>query len=73
MRSLLLLAALLCGCATLKDDKTVCPESRALRCATPVRCAMDRDRGCQVCRCESAAPEGPDGKPGLPPKPDPTK
>jgi hypothetical protein len=70
MRSLLLvLAALTCACATLKNDKTVCPESRDLRCATRVTCAMDHARGCQVCQCESAAPQGPDGKPGLPPPP----
>ncbi len=69
MRALLLLLPALLACATVKDDKTVCPESRNVRCATPIRCAMDQSRGCQVCRCESAAPEGPDGKPGLPPKP----
>jgi len=71
MRALCLLA--LCACATLRNDTTVCPEYRELRCATPVRCELDRARGCKVCQCESAAPQGSDGKPGLPPKPDPTK
>jgi len=69
VRSLLLIVAALCACATLKNDETVCAESRDLRCATRVSCAMDRARGCKVCRCESAAPAGADGKPGLPPPP----
>lgn len=67
MRALCLLLAALAGCATLRDDQTVCPESRELRCATRTQCAWDRDRGCRVCQCESAAPPGSDGKPGLPP------
>ena len=73
MRALLLLLAALSGCATLRNDETVCPESRNLRCATRVQCAQDSARGCRVCQCESAAPPGSDGKPGLPPPPDPTK
>ncbi|HKA88557.1 MAG TPA: hypothetical protein VKE22_12895 [Haliangiales bacterium] len=51
----LLLAALAGGCATLKNDTTVCPEYRDLRCATSVDCAFDNARGCRVCRC--ARPE----------------
>jgi len=73
MRLLPPLLAALCACATLNNDKTVCPEDRDLRCATQVICSMDEARGCQRCRCEAAAPQGPDGKPGLPPPPDPSK
>ncbi|MGZ6123348.1 MAG: hypothetical protein ACXWLR_00205 [Myxococcales bacterium] len=69
MRVLLLVLCALCSCATPKGDQTVCPEYRGLRCATRISCSMDRARGCQVCQCESAAPQGPDGKPGLPPPP----
>jgi hypothetical protein len=61
MRMVLLLLFL--GCAHLKDDQTVCAESRAMRCLTRTICAMDRDRGCQVCRCEAVTGTGPDGKP----------
>ena len=31
----------------------VCVESRGLRCMTPVVCAYDSGRGCQVCRCST--------------------
>jgi hypothetical protein len=65
MRGALLLAAVL-GCAHMNDDRTVCPESRNLRCLTREICAMDEKRGCQVCRCEAAAVQGPDGKPAPP-------
>jgi hypothetical protein len=61
---LLIFAAL--ACAHLKEDKTVCAESRGLRCLTREICAMDEQRGCQVCRCESAMNLGPDGKPAPP-------
>ncbi|MGZ6143623.1 MAG: hypothetical protein ACXWLM_09800 [Myxococcales bacterium] len=67
MRWLSLLLVL--GCAHLKDDSTVCAESRGLRCLTREICAMDEKRGCQVCRCEAATGIGPDGKP-TPPGPD---
>ena len=48
------------GCATLKSNKTVCPEYRDLRCATAPECSMDYPRGCQVCQCTSGklTPEG---------------
>ena len=66
MRWLLPLLAL--SCAHLRDDRTVCAESRGLRCLTRTVCAMDSARGCQVCRCEAATATGPDGKP-MPPGP----
>lgn len=69
MRSAALLLVLALGCAHLKDDRTVCPESRNLRCLTREVCATDAARGCQVCRCEAAAVTGPDGKPA-PPSPE---
>ena len=56
------------ACATLRNDKTICPEYRNLRCMTAPECSMDAKRGCQVCSC-SPATVGPDRAPpsGLPP------
>jgi hypothetical protein len=45
----------LAGCAHQKDDLTVCPEHRDLRCLGDTICTMDNSRGCQVCRCDSVA------------------
>ena len=59
------LLALSLGCAHVKDDKTVCTEYRAMRCVAGAVCAMDKARGCQVCHCESVAPQGRDGNPTL--------
>lgn len=55
MRGLLLiaLAGLAAGCATLKNDRTVCPEYRELRCVAGADCSMDETRGCKVCQCAS--------------------
>ena len=39
------------GCATMRKDKTVCPEYRNLRCLTPAKCTNNKRRGCRVCRC----------------------
>ncbi|MGC4122258.1 MAG: hypothetical protein QM765_48280 [Myxococcales bacterium] len=63
----LLMSAGLSGCATLKSDKTVCPEYRDLRCATAPECSMDAERGCRVCQCAPSRTE--DGKlpTGVPP------
>ena len=68
MRGALLavLAALSFACAHGKDDKTICPEYRAQRCLAGQQCVMDKDRGCQVCRCEGVVQTGPDGNPTLP-------
>ena len=55
--------AALAGCATMKNDKTVCAEYRGLRCASAPECSMDMARGCQVCQC-SPAVQGQEG--GLP-------
>jgi hypothetical protein len=41
------------GCRQVKDDQTVCPEYRDVRCVGDVRCTLDKDRGCKVCRCEA--------------------
>jgi len=50
LASLLLLTA---ACATVGATVAdACPESRALRCATPPACTFDRARGCRVCGCE---------------------
>jgi hypothetical protein len=54
------------ACAAVSQDRTVCPESRDVRCLSRTFCAMNEARGCQVCRCESASTTGPDGKPALP-------
>lgn len=65
-----LLASLLAlGCAHVKEDKTVCAEYRGMRCLAGAVCAMDKARGCQVCHCESVAPQGRDGNPTLSPPP----
>jgi len=68
MRTLLLLLAL-CACAHLKEDQTVCQESRDVRCLGRTACTMDAARGCRVCRCEAVSTEGPDGRPQPPPPP----
>jgi hypothetical protein len=47
----LLGALALAGCAHMQGDATVCPEYRALRCATAPECSMDQARGCRVCAC----------------------
>ena len=59
------LAAVSFACAHGKDDKTVCPEYRGQRCLAGQQCVMDKDRGCQVCRCEGVVQTGPDGNPTL--------
>lgn len=45
----------LSSCAALRPppDKTVCPESRDLRCIAGSECSMDATRGCRVCQCAS--------------------
>jgi hypothetical protein len=63
------LAALSFACAHGKDDKTVCPEYRGQRCLAGQQCVMDKDRGCQVCRCEGVTQTGADGNPTLPEPP----
>lgn len=42
------------ACAHMREDTTVCPEYRELRCLTSVECSMDEQRGCKVCRCAPA-------------------
>ncbi len=37
-----------------KQGETRCAESRSLTCITGVNCTMDRERGCEVCRCSTA-------------------
>ena len=46
--------SLLTACATMQNDRTVCPEYRKLRCATQVDCSWDAARSCRVCRCAPA-------------------
>jgi hypothetical protein len=60
------LLVLLTACATSREDKTVCTEYRETRCLTKTICSMDQSRGCQVCRCEAASVDGPDGRPAIP-------
>ena len=38
-----------------KRGETRCAESRNLTCVTGVNCTMDRERGCEVCRCSTAS------------------
>jgi hypothetical protein len=63
--ALALVAAAL-ACAHGKEDKTICPEYRDQRCVTGQDCALDKERGCKVCRCEGMSQTGPDGNPTLP-------
>jgi hypothetical protein len=58
---------LLAGCATLKNDQTVCPESRSLRCGTNEVCTFDNQRGCRVCRCDEPLKVSNPDRPALPP------
>lgn len=62
MRVFLAAALLLCACAHGKDDRTICPEYRGQRCLGAQTCAIDKQRGCEVCACKGTN-IGPDGKP----------
>lgn len=57
---LIAVLALAAGCATMRSDRTVCPEYRELRCASAPECSFDRARGCHVCQCRpsTANPTG---------------
>jgi hypothetical protein len=58
--ALVALVAAASGCATVGSAVAdACPESRALRCATPPTCSLDRARGCRVCACSAWDPAGP--------------
>ena len=52
--AILLGAAALSGCAGHLNDTSMCPESRTLRCITPLECSLDDARGCRVCQCAPA-------------------
>ncbi|WP_342378187.1 hypothetical protein NVS55_02460 [Myxococcus stipitatus] len=46
-----------CSHGDKRDEKkgdTRCAESRDLTCVTGTECSIDRDRGCEVCRCSPA-------------------
>lgn len=43
---------LLASCAGPSSNQVVCPESRHVRCITPLICEPDTARGCDVCICE---------------------
>ncbi|WP_141333018.1 hypothetical protein [Myxococcus sp. AB025B] len=45
-----------------KKGDTRCEESRNLSCITGTECSMDRDRGCEVCRCAPPTPMTPTDK-----------
>jgi hypothetical protein len=54
MRRVWLLVLLGLGaCASLANDRTVCPEYRDLRCPAGPVCSFDSGRGCRVCRCNA--------------------
>ena len=49
-----MLAVAGCSHGARNEDKkgdTRCAESRNLTCLTAVSCTLDRDRGCETCRC----------------------
>lgn len=54
MRFTLTFALLVTACSAARPRGNACPETQAMPCLTPVVCAMDRRRGCEVCRCEDA-------------------
>ncbi|MEZ4393172.1 MAG: hypothetical protein R3A48_18970 [Polyangiales bacterium] len=60
MRFTVTLALLVTACSGARPRANACPETHAMPCLTPVVCAMDRRRGCEVCRCDDA--------PGPPPR-----
>ncbi len=70
----LLLITPVVGCSHLKNDRTVCPEYRDLRCVGAPECSMDQERGCRVCQCGSLDPEAtdPSGRQPDHRNPDPT-
>jgi hypothetical protein len=55
-----------CAHAYGKDDRTICAEDRGQRCLAGQTCAMDKQRGCELCQCRPAGNTGPDGNPTLP-------
>jgi predicted small lipoprotein YifL len=58
LRSLLLLAALACGCATGRKGPPLCPESTKV-CLNDQRCELDRSRDCMLCVCRAWNDSGP--------------
>ncbi|MDQ3265298.1 MAG: hypothetical protein M3Y59_16850 [Myxococcota bacterium] len=78
MRNLVLsaffLATTVAGCSHLKNDRTVCPEYRDLRCVGAPECSMNQERGCRVCQCGSLDPDqsDPSGRQPDQRNPDPT-
>ena len=53
---LLLVAVSACSHGDKKDKQgdVRCAESRDLTCITGTDCSLDRERGCEVCRCSDA-------------------
>jgi len=53
--AVLFVLALVLGaaCAGPRANQNVCPESRNVRCLTPMRCELDTRRGCDICVCDS--------------------
>lgn len=47
------------GCGSYLSDTSMCPESRTLRCITPLECSLDDARGCRVCQCAAAGQVAP--------------
>ena len=69
MRAALLLLALCSACAAGKENTTICEEYRDQRCLAGQECTLDKERGCELCRCKPAGNTGPDGNPALPQPP----
>ncbi len=57
---LVLAFAITAGCARPLKNQPVCPESRSVRCMTPLVCAYDAKRGCEICRCDAPPYTPPD-------------
>lgn len=63
MRAVFAALVLLCACAHAREERTVCPEYRGQRCLAGQTCALDKQRGCEICQCSPATGVGPDGNP----------
>ena len=59
IHSLAVSVSLLLVPACAMNDKDLCPESQALRCATAPDCTRDSARGCRVCQCGNPYPTAP--------------
>jgi len=63
VRRALVFLAFAAGCASLTNDRTVCPEFRNLRCPNGASCSYDQARACRVCQCDPITTMSPTSPP----------